>query len=168
MIYFIRASSDFILRTSHLKLPLGDGHQLRSYLCFRQIRLSASITRSHFTGVSFHQKRRPQAVAASPNQCSHCHPQPPPSVIVSHQFPLLSFSLDRLGLASLPNINPFAQDTSWPLDYTAVFDPPLSVDGFPLRLAWHKRRSTDVAVQHVARLIIDIFGSRTARTSVDS
>lgn len=53
-------------------------------------------------------------------------------------------------------------------EHYAVFDPPLSVDGFPLHLAWHKRRSTDVAVQHVARLIIDIFGSRTARTSVDS
>ncbi len=35
----------------------------------------------------------------------------------------------------------------------SVFEPPISVDGFPLHIAWHKRRDADVAVQHVAQMI---------------
>jgi len=45
----------------------------------------------------------------------------------------------------------------WPENY-AVFDPPLAVEGFPLHLAWHKRRERDVAVQHVAGLVREILG----------
>ena len=53
---------------------------------------------------------------------------------------------------------------NWTQTY-AVFDPPVSVDGFPLHLAWHKRRAQDVAVQHVARLIREILVPATAPTS---
>jgi DNA-binding transcriptional LysR family regulator len=35
----------------------------------------------------------------------------------------------------------------------AVFEPPVPVSGFPLHLAWHVRRDSDPAVQHVADLI---------------
>jgi len=35
----------------------------------------------------------------------------------------------------------------------AVFEPPVSVEGFPLHLAWHRRRDQDQAVQHIAQLI---------------
>lgn len=34
-----------------------------------------------------------------------------------------------------------------------VFDPPVPVPGFPLHLAWHRRRDDDPVVQHVAKLI---------------
>ncbi|MBB4040175.1 DNA-binding transcriptional LysR family regulator [Microvirga flocculans] len=37
----------------------------------------------------------------------------------------------------------------------AVFEPPIAVQGFPLHMAWHKRRDSDMAVQHVAQLIRD-------------
>jgi DNA-binding transcriptional LysR family regulator len=36
-----------------------------------------------------------------------------------------------------------------------VFEPPIPIEGFPLHMAWHKRRDSDVAVQHVAELIRD-------------
>lgn len=32
----------------------------------------------------------------------------------------------------------------------SLFEPPISVEGFPLHLAWHRRRETDRALQHVA------------------
>lgn len=35
----------------------------------------------------------------------------------------------------------------------ATFEPPLSVEGFPLHLAWHRRSDQDAAVQHVVHLI---------------
>lgn len=38
-----------------------------------------------------------------------------------------------------------------------VFDPPVAVEGFPLHLAWHKRRSKDHGVQYVAGVIRDIL-----------
>jgi len=41
----------------------------------------------------------------------------------------------------------------------ACFDPPLAVTGFPLHLAWHKRRDHDPAIQHVASLIQEILTS---------
>lgn len=47
-----------------------------------------------------------------------------------------------------------------PLDWEkafAVFEPPLAVEGFPLHLAWHKRRAQDAAVQHVVALIREIL-----------
>ncbi|TAJ30383.1 LysR family transcriptional regulator [Bosea sp. (in: a-proteobacteria)] len=34
-----------------------------------------------------------------------------------------------------------------------AYEPPITVEGFPLHSAWHKRRAADPAVQHVARLI---------------
>lgn len=34
-----------------------------------------------------------------------------------------------------------------------TFTPPVSVPGFPLHLAWHKRRAGDVGLQHVAELL---------------
>ncbi|MBN6150505.1 LysR family transcriptional regulator [Xanthomonas sp. AmX2] len=34
-----------------------------------------------------------------------------------------------------------------------AFDPPLPMEGFPLHLAWHRRRHGDVGVQHVAALL---------------
>lgn len=37
------------------------------------------------------------------------------------------------------------------------FEPPLAVPGFPLHLAWHRRRDNDPAVQHVAVLIQQIL-----------
>jgi DNA-binding transcriptional LysR family regulator len=39
----------------------------------------------------------------------------------------------------------------------AVFEPPIAVAGFPLHLAWHMRRDSDPAVQHVAQLIQQIL-----------
>jgi DNA-binding transcriptional LysR family regulator len=40
-------------------------------------------------------------------------------------------------------------------DFTGLttFPPPLAVPGFPLHLAWHRRRAKDVALQHVANLL---------------
>ena len=40
----------------------------------------------------------------------------------------------------------------------AVFEPPISIEGFPLHMAWHRRRDSDVAVQHVADLVRDCLG----------
>ena len=40
-----------------------------------------------------------------------------------------------------------------------AFEPPVAVEGFPLHSAWHKRRATDPAVQHVARLIEDLVAA---------
>ncbi|UNK39498.1 LysR family transcriptional regulator [Shinella sp. H4-D48] len=37
--------------------------------------------------------------------------------------------------------------------------PPLPVEGFPLHLAWHRRRDRDRAVRHVADIVRDIFAS---------
>lgn len=37
------------------------------------------------------------------------------------------------------------------------FKPPISIDGFPLHLAWHVRRSKDVGLLHVAETIKSIF-----------
>lgn len=34
-----------------------------------------------------------------------------------------------------------------------AFDPPMPIDGFPLHLAWHRRRANDPAVMHVAGLV---------------
>ncbi len=42
------------------------------------------------------------------------------------------------------------------------FAPPVPVDGFPLHLAWHKRRSADVGLRHVAEVIGTIFGDLKA------
>lgn len=43
-------------------------------------------------------------------------------------------------------------------DSTLVyFRPPLPVAGFPLHLAWHKRRDDDLAVRHVAQTLKRIF-----------
>ncbi|MDX3805500.1 LysR family transcriptional regulator [Bosea thiooxidans] len=42
-------------------------------------------------------------------------------------------------------------------DAFVTFPPPLTVEGFPLHSAWHKRRAEDPAVQHVARLIEDLI-----------
>lgn len=39
----------------------------------------------------------------------------------------------------------------------ACFAPPVDVPGFSLHLAWHERRDTDLAVQHVAGLIEKCF-----------
>jgi len=40
-----------------------------------------------------------------------------------------------------------------------AFGPPISVEGFPLHSAWHKRRAGDPAVQHVARLIEELVAA---------
>jgi len=40
-----------------------------------------------------------------------------------------------------------------------VAAPPLPVEGFPLHLAWHRRRDKDRAVRHVADIVRDIFAS---------
>jgi len=34
-----------------------------------------------------------------------------------------------------------------------AFEPPVGVSGFPLHLAWHRRRTGDAGLQHVARLL---------------
>lgn len=39
----------------------------------------------------------------------------------------------------------------------AIFEPPVSVSGFPLHLAWHKRREKDLGLQHVAETVKTIF-----------
>lgn len=43
-----------------------------------------------------------------------------------------------------------------------VTRPPLPVPGFPLHLAWHRRRGKDRAVQHVAGLLRDLLTSAAA------
>jgi DNA-binding transcriptional LysR family regulator len=35
----------------------------------------------------------------------------------------------------------------------AVFEPPITVEGFPLHLAWHARRDRDAGVRHVASVV---------------
>lgn len=42
----------------------------------------------------------------------------------------------------------------------SVFEPPLPVDGFPLHLAWHKRRSKDHGVQYIAMMLQKILSVR--------
>ncbi|WEX07863.1 LysR family transcriptional regulator [Chelativorans sp. AA-79] len=44
-------------------------------------------------------------------------------------------------------------------DCLAAFEPPIAVDGFPLHLAWHKRRDGDQAVQHVAGILRELLAS---------
>lgn len=39
----------------------------------------------------------------------------------------------------------------------AVYPPPLPVEGFPLHLAWHRRREGDAGVRHVAALLRDVL-----------
>jgi len=38
-----------------------------------------------------------------------------------------------------------------------VRDPPVTVEGFPVHMGWHRRHDADTGVQHVARLIAEIF-----------
>lgn len=42
-------------------------------------------------------------------------------------------------------------------DAYVAFDPPLAIGGFPLHIAWHRRSDGDVAIQHVAGLIRELF-----------
>ncbi|KKB10467.1 LysR family transcriptional regulator [Devosia geojensis] len=45
-----------------------------------------------------------------------------------------------------------------PEDDSLVFLPPaIPVEGFPLHLAWHRRRANDAALQHVAELLIELL-----------
>ncbi|WP_348529847.1 LysR substrate-binding domain-containing protein [Pseudomonas sp. Pc102] len=39
----------------------------------------------------------------------------------------------------------------------AVLPPPIPVSGFPLHLAWHRRREKDAALRHVARLLAGLL-----------
>ncbi|SHI44402.1 DNA-binding transcriptional regulator, LysR family [Roseomonas rosea] len=39
----------------------------------------------------------------------------------------------------------------------AILEPPITVEGFPLHLAWHRRRDGDTGLRHVAGLIRDLF-----------
>jgi len=46
-----------------------------------------------------------------------------------------------------------------PDDGSLVFlKPPIPVEGFPLHLAWHRRRANDMALQHVAGLLAGLLG----------
>ena len=47
----------------------------------------------------------------------------------------------------------------------AVFEPPVALDGFPVHLAWHRRRRDDAALQHVARLIAEVVRSAQPHTA---
>jgi DNA-binding transcriptional LysR family regulator len=47
-------------------------------------------------------------------------------------------------------------------DALACFRPPLPVAGFPLHLAWHKRRDDDIAVKHVVQALERIFKTQFA------
>ncbi len=40
--------------------------------------------------------------------------------------------------------------------------PPIPVEGFPLHIAWHKRRASDPATRHVAALVEDLIGQLPA------
>jgi DNA-binding transcriptional LysR family regulator len=40
------------------------------------------------------------------------------------------------------------------------FSPPIPVSGFPLHLAWHNRRATDMALQHVAGMAASLLRER--------
>lgn len=39
----------------------------------------------------------------------------------------------------------------------ALYPPPVTVDGFRLTVAWHKRQNVDRAVQHVCRIVRETF-----------
>lgn len=39
----------------------------------------------------------------------------------------------------------------------AVFEPPVPAEGFPLHIAWHKRRQGDRGLRHVAQIVSDIL-----------
>lgn len=43
------------------------------------------------------------------------------------------------------------------LDRLEVFEPPIPVSGFPLHLAWHRRREHDQGLQHVAGLLAAVL-----------
>jgi DNA-binding transcriptional LysR family regulator len=42
-------------------------------------------------------------------------------------------------------------------DGLASFPPPIDVAGFSLHLAWHRRRSKDIALQHVAAILVRLL-----------
>jgi DNA-binding transcriptional LysR family regulator len=37
------------------------------------------------------------------------------------------------------------------------FPPPIPVSGFPMHLAWHRRRTRDAALQHVAAILGEVL-----------
>jgi DNA-binding transcriptional LysR family regulator len=37
------------------------------------------------------------------------------------------------------------------------FPPPIPVSGFPMHLAWHRRRAKDAALQHVAAILGELL-----------
>jgi DNA-binding transcriptional LysR family regulator len=47
----------------------------------------------------------------------------------------------------------------------AVFPPPIAVDGFTLKLAWHSRQDSDKAVQHVCGIAREIFDPARSQSS---
>ncbi|UPA23211.1 LysR family transcriptional regulator [Shinella oryzae] len=47
-------------------------------------------------------------------------------------------------------------------DNLHIAAPPLPVEGFPLHIAWHRRRDTDRAVRHVADIVRDVFAGHPA------
>jgi DNA-binding transcriptional LysR family regulator len=42
-------------------------------------------------------------------------------------------------------------------DGLASFPPPIDVAGFSLHLAWHRRRAKDIALQHVAAILVRLL-----------
>ncbi|ARE84789.1 HTH-type transcriptional regulator LeuO [Roseovarius mucosus] len=50
------------------------------------------------------------------------------------------------------------QSVATKVEFDLVFhQPPVSVDGFPLHIAWHARQNRDTAVQHVVEVIRAVF-----------
>ena len=44
-------------------------------------------------------------------------------------------------------------------DGLTVLEPPVAVEGFPVHLAWHRRREGDAGVRHVAATLREVVGA---------
>jgi DNA-binding transcriptional LysR family regulator len=51
-------------------------------------------------------------------------------------------------------------------DGLAIFEPPIAVEGFPVHLAWHRRREGDSGVRHVAATLKKVAGVHASRADL--
>ena len=75
-------------------------------------------------------------------------------VVPSFQLvPAVLASTDLMATFPAQSITPQARQN------LAVFPPPIAVDGFTLGVAWHVRQKRDRAVQHVCKIVREVFAA---------
>lgn len=75
--------------------------------------------------------------------------------LVVPSFQLVPDLLARTSLLSIMPVHSLRQHARHAL---LGLEPPLTVEGFPLHLAWHSRQSTDRVLRHVRSIVSGIFG----------